>query len=144
MTRRRAASSFVGNWKSPSATRSGCSAPATPTTSTAARPTASATRGRRSAKSSRSTLRRASEISEETMSERDSWSDHGENILSPDSLVRIKAALEREPLILEHRHYRAASAPDRLIFDDYDAFHDYLRAHARSGDHLLIWGYTSL
>ena len=78
------------------------------------------------------------------MSQGDDWSDHDENILAPENLARLKAALEQEPLIVEHRHFRAASAPDRLIFDDYDELHAYLHANAHAGDHLLIWRYSSL
>jgi hypothetical protein len=76
--------------------------------------------------------------------ERDEWSKSGFDISSPDILVKIKAALEQEPIILEHRFYRGSRAPDRLIFDDYADFSKYLESHARPGDSFHVWRYSAL
>jgi hypothetical protein len=72
------------------------------------------------------------------------WLKAGSNILAPELLTKIRDILEQEPIILEHRLYRASSAPLRLIFDEYKDFLAHLESRARLGDHLLIWGYSSL
>ncbi|WP_298267956.1 hypothetical protein [uncultured Bradyrhizobium sp.] len=74
----------------------------------------------------------------------DEWSEAGDNILAPELLAKVRDILEREPIILEHRLYRGSSAPLRLIFDDYEDFVRHLESRARPGDHLLVWGYSSL
>ena len=76
--------------------------------------------------------------------ERDDWARHGYDISSPESLAKIEATLEKEPIILEHWFYRGSSAPARLIFDEYADFSDYLRTRARPGDHILIWPFSGL
>ena len=81
---------------------------------------------------------------ENVISQSDGWSGSGDNISAPETLERIRAAIEREPLILEHRFYRAARAPDRRIFDDYQKLLEYLQTRARPGDHLFLWGYSAL
>ncbi len=78
------------------------------------------------------------------INENDDWSKAGANILSPDLLAKIRAALEQEPLILEHWHYYGSRAPDRMIFEDYEDFLTYLKSHARPGDSFHIWGYAAL
>jgi hypothetical protein len=74
----------------------------------------------------------------------DDWSEAGPNILTPESLSKVRDILEREPIIVEHRLYRASSAPLRLIFDEYEDFLQHLKSRARPGDRILIWGYSSL
>jgi hypothetical protein len=78
------------------------------------------------------------------MSAADDWSNTGTNILAPELLTRIRSVLEQQPIILEHRLYRASSAPLRLIFDAYEDFLAHLKSRANPGDHLLIWGYSDL
>jgi len=43
--------------------------------------------------------------------EGDDWVQGGEMIASPEKLAKIAAVVERTDLIVEHRHYRGASAP---------------------------------
>jgi hypothetical protein len=76
--------------------------------------------------------------------EEDGWSFDIDSMSSADNLEKIRAVLEREPLIVEHRFYRGSSAPDRLVFDDYQVFLTYLNTRARPGDHFLTWGYLGL
>jgi len=78
------------------------------------------------------------------MTAKDDWSESGPNILAPELLARIKNILEQQPIILEHRLYRASAAPLRLVFDEYEDFLDHLKSRARPGDRLLIWGYSDL
>ena len=47
--------------------------------------------------------------------EGDEWVQGGEVIPSPEKLAKIAAVMERTILIVEHRHYRAASSPTRTI-----------------------------
>lgn len=67
-----------------------------------------------------------------------------DNILKPELLARIRSVLEQQPIILEHRLYRASSAPLRLIFEEYEDFLNHLKSQARHGDHILVWGYSDL
>ena len=77
--------------------------------------------------------------------ERDEWSTAGRNILSPDQLAKVRDTLDGSgPVIVEHRHYRGSSAPDRLVFDDYDEFRTYLTKNAQPGDALYVWSYAEL
>jgi hypothetical protein len=78
------------------------------------------------------------------MTATDDWSTTGVNILEPEVLVRVRSLLEQQAIILEHRLYRASSAPLRLIFDDYEDFLTHVKSSARPGDHFLIWGYSDL
>jgi hypothetical protein len=78
------------------------------------------------------------------MSSVDDWIHNGVNILEPELLKKIRSILERQPIILEHRLYRASSAPLRLIFDEYEEFLDHLKSRARPGDNILVWGYSDL
>ena len=78
------------------------------------------------------------------MSEDDNWSMAGANILAPELLTSVRNILEKQPIILEHRLYRASSAPLRLIFDEYEDFLDHLKSRAKPGDHLLVWGFGDL
>jgi hypothetical protein len=73
-------------------------------------------------------------------SEDDGWHADGCRITSPETLDRIRSCLEIEgPVILEHRFYRGASAPDRLVFADMDELLEYLEARAFAGDSISVW-----
>jgi hypothetical protein len=78
------------------------------------------------------------------MSEDDNWSMADANILAPELLTCVRNILEQQPIILEHRLYRASSAPLRSIFDEYEDFLDHLKSRAKPGDHLQIWGLGDL
>jgi hypothetical protein len=71
------------------------------------------------------------------------WSREGHNILSPERLAAIRHVLENVgPVIVEHWFYYGGRSPDRLVFEDCDAFMEYLRAKARPGDALFIWEFS--
>jgi hypothetical protein len=76
--------------------------------------------------------------------EDDDWSKAGASILAPELLAKVRSVLEQQPIIVEHRLYRASSPPLRLIFDEYEDFLKHLESRARPGDHLLIWRYADL
>ena len=73
----------------------------------------------------------------------DGWGP-GPSILDADTLAALRSALEDTPLIVEHRFYRGASAPDRHIFEDADALERYLRERTRPGDDVWIWRFDAL
>ena len=68
------------------------------------------------------------------------WSNEGPKIDSTESLAAIKDALKsRGSVIIEHWHYRGASAPARCVVDTFDEFTAYLDAHCCAGDLIDIW-----
>jgi hypothetical protein len=78
------------------------------------------------------------------IAEEDRWSRAGRNVLGVDTLDVLRRALEESPVIVEHRFYRAARSPDRLVFDDFDELRDYLKQKARPGDSFYFWNYLDL
>jgi hypothetical protein len=76
--------------------------------------------------------------------EADEWSREGPNIMSPERCGVIRDVLEQSPVIVEHWFYRGSCAPDRLVFDDYEAFDLYLRSKTRPGDAIHVWRYDAL
>ena len=71
--------------------------------------------------------------------EGDEWVQGGETITSQEKLAKIAEVVERTILIVEHRHYRGASPPTRLFFEDQEEFLAYLKEHARPGDAFRAW-----
>ncbi|MBI3464439.1 MAG: hypothetical protein HY000_15495 [Planctomycetes bacterium] len=65
-------------------------------------------------------------------------------MLSPERLHLIREVLEQSPVILEHWFYRAGRAPDRLVFDDYEALEACLRTRTCPGDAIHVWRYEAL
>lgn len=77
--------------------------------------------------------------------EADEWTQEGRKINTEANLALIRHTLEEKgPIILEHRFYRNASAPDRLVFDDFENFTEYLESHGFAGDSLYIWSFADV
>jgi hypothetical protein len=71
------------------------------------------------------------------------WSMEGRNILSEDRLAAIRHILETVgPVIVEHWFYYGGCSPDRLIFEDFDEFMEYLKSRAKPGDSLYVWEFS--
>ncbi len=66
-----------------------------------------------------------------TRHERDEWGTETPSIMSPERLSAIRGVLDQSPIIVEHWYFYGSRAPDRLVFDDYDAFDEYLRTQTR-------------
>jgi hypothetical protein len=77
-------------------------------------------------------------------SEADNWSRSGRNIISDDRLELIRATMEESGIIVEHWFYRGGSAPERLVFDDFEKFQEYLDGNASPGDAFHVWRYDEL
>jgi hypothetical protein len=73
----------------------------------------------------------------------DDWSTDGPNVRAPESLENIEATLKDAPVIVEHRFYRGASAPARLVFDDYEEL-TYLNTNTKAGDAIYVWNFSEL
>jgi hypothetical protein len=77
-------------------------------------------------------------------SERDEWSTEGLKITSPENLAKIRRILDHEaPVIVEHRFYSGASAPARMVFDDFEDFTNYLNSEASAGDAIYVWNFDT-
>ena len=76
--------------------------------------------------------------------EGDRWGTEAANVMAPERLEAIRQAVEQSALIVEHRFYRGSRSPDRMVFEDYDEFRQYLQAHAVPGDSFWFWRYDDL
>jgi hypothetical protein len=71
------------------------------------------------------------------------WSTEGPNILAPACLASVRDVVENVgPIIVEHWFYYGSCAPDRLLFDDYDKFVEYLTTKAKPGDAVYVWSFA--
>ncbi len=78
-------------------------------------------------------------------SDADGWSADGRKITSADNLNSIRGCLENEgPIIVEHWFYRGSSAPDRIVFDNFESFEKYLNTRAFAGDVIHVWSFASV
>ena len=78
-------------------------------------------------------------------SEADEWATDGARITDAQHLETVRRTLEDEgPVIVEHWFYRGSSAPDRLVFDDFDDFTEYLNTHASAGDIIDAWSFSAV
>ena len=66
------------------------------------------------------------------------------NILAPEQLATVRRAFVGSSVIVEHRFLFGGRAPASIVFDDYEAFEEYLRAEVRPGDALWFWRYNDL
>ena len=77
-------------------------------------------------------------------SEADNWSQDGSKITEPAKLEAIRRTLDDEgPIIVEHWLYHGASAPERLIFEDFDEFTVWLNEHTYAGDAIDVWSWAA-
>lgn len=76
--------------------------------------------------------------------ESDEWTVGGRNITSPESLEIVRQTLEEAPIIMEHWFFYGSSSPDRLVFDDFDNFIEYLNTKAFAGDAIHIWNFSEV
>jgi hypothetical protein len=75
-------------------------------------------------------------------SDKDQWTTEGAKITEPQNLENVRRVIEDEgPIIVEHWFYRGASAPARLIFDDFDDFMQYLHDKVTAGDAVDVWNF---
>ncbi len=73
----------------------------------------------------------------------DNWQE-GLPAISEESRIQpIKEAFARERLLLiEHWFYRGGSAPNRIVFDDFEMFEDYLKERCSAGDSIHVFDIT--
>jgi hypothetical protein len=74
----------------------------------------------------------------------DDWIPDGRKITSPEALDAIRRCLDEQgPIIVEHWLYRGSSAPERRIFEHYEAFIEYLDSKAFAGDSIYVWSFAA-
>ena len=76
--------------------------------------------------------------------EPDNWTQDGSKILSEEKVLKIKAVLERGPIIVQHWFYRGASCPRIFGFDDFEEFEEHLQEKAVPGDAFDIWSFSEV
>ncbi|MEX0716546.1 MAG: hypothetical protein WD066_08165 [Planctomycetaceae bacterium] len=77
--------------------------------------------------------------------EEDGWTAEGTKITAPAALETIRQCLDEEgPIIVEHWFYRGLCAPERMVFEDFEAFAAYLDAHAIAGDAIHVWSFAAV
>lgn len=74
----------------------------------------------------------------------DHWIVGYRNFYSSENLDRVKETCEKGALIVEHWYLFGGSAPNRIIFDGYDRFVEYLHEHTKPGDILYCWDFDAL
>ena len=75
----------------------------------------------------------------------DEWVPDGRKITSQENLDAIRKTLESDgPIIVEHWFYYGSRAPDRLVFDDFDEFNEYLNANTIAGDAFHVWNFAAV
>lgn len=73
------------------------------------------------------------------------WTDGGASIVSPDNLAKIRHVLQHDGcIVVEHWHFYGGRAPDRMVFDDFEEFIEYLKQHAVAGDAVDVWSMHEL
>jgi len=76
--------------------------------------------------------------------EADGWNCAGAVIDSAENLAAIRTTVEDHgPIVVEWWHHRGASSPDRLIFEEFDAFSDLL-ARTAAGDAIWVWDWAAI
>lgn len=66
-------------------------------------------------------------------------------INSPESLAAIQSCLESQgPIVVEHRFYRGACAPHRMVFDEFEKFAEYLNTQTFAGDSIWVWSFDAV
>lgn len=74
-------------------------------------------------------------------SDSDDWTTEGDKINSPENLAAVRAELDQGPIIVERWFLRGSSAPERLIFEDFEPFAAWL-SRTFAGDAIYAWSYA--
>lgn len=74
----------------------------------------------------------------------DDWTEEGAKIFSEASLAKIRNALARGPVIVQHWFYRGASSPCVISFEDIEEFEAHLEQHAIPGDAFEVWSFNEV
>ena len=74
---------------------------------------------------------------------KDNWVPHGRRIDAIENLDAVRQCLERGPVIVEHWFYYGARSPARLVFEDFEAYMEYINSHAKPGDAIHVWDFSA-
>jgi hypothetical protein len=67
------------------------------------------------------------------------WVTDQPNIMSEESLTKIRGALDRGYIVVEHMHFYGGRSFDKMFIEDFEDFMDYIRAKAKPGDQFVIY-----
>lgn len=74
----------------------------------------------------------------------ETWVEAGEGTIGTQTLEKLRRVIEEESaIIVEHRFFRLARSPNRIVFDSFPAFEKYFLQEASPGDRFLIWAFES-
>jgi hypothetical protein len=67
------------------------------------------------------------------------WVTNQPNIMSEESLAKVRAALDKGYIVVEHMHFYGGRSLDKMFIEDFEDFMDYVRAKAKPGDQFVIY-----
>jgi hypothetical protein len=77
--------------------------------------------------------------------EADEWTIYGPKITDPAIQKTLSDELENSgPVIVQHMHYHGGTLPTKMIFENFQAFGEYLRENAYAGDAIDVWSFEAV
>jgi hypothetical protein len=68
----------------------------------------------------------------------------GPSILSPENLQKVREALDRGYIVLEHMHFLGGRSLDKMFIEDLEDFMEYIKTKAKPGDLFVIYAMEHL
>jgi hypothetical protein len=70
--------------------------------------------------------------------------DPSSNIASEQNKTKIRDALTKGYIVLEHMHFGGGTGLDKLLIDEYEDFLTYIETKAKPGDQFVIYAIEDL
>src|SRR5438105_2336035 len=72
------------------------------------------------------------------------WVADQPNIVSEESLSKIRAALAKGYIVVEHMHFYGGRSLDKMFMEEFDDFMDYVRTKTKPGDQFVVYAIEEL